>query len=652
MLTRLIDSLETIRTVSHLYRVLLQRPPDGPGLAHNAGLLDAGVEASELIGAMLASGEAQHLWAGQGTVDIARSIWDCGQPSLRGFARRRDARCFAKVWNEASGIVQFIIEAVQSDRARSVPILPLLFPNGIDPDDRADTPAWAYPLWAEESERAIEAGLASLLPRLLRSRKRIDLVLELDPGGTTPDLVATINSLRAQVYPHWRLLLSGSPAPGQGVPVDPRIVRSDERSVGDLADWIGWLRPGDTLAPTALALFALTIRKRHGAVAIYCDEDCRQPDGLQPRPVLKAGWDPDAAERIDVMGALALYRASHLYREPRTPFDAGGPIARCRIATRDARDRQVVHLPAILCHRIETPAATLPVAPRDPDRPRPTVSVVIATRDLASRLACCVNSLRRCTDYPNVQIVLVDNGSSEPDAIALLDRLAGEAGCLLLRRPGAFNWSALNNEGVRASSGDIVVLLNNDVECIEPGWLDAMVFACLQPQVGVVGALLLFPRGEVQHAGIVIGPGPVAAHAWSTGHGHHADRQNFSAVTGACMAFRRSVFDGLNGLNAAQLPVTWNDVDFCLRAREAGLRVVLARQAVLVHDEGSTRTPDSAPENLPQLLRTSAYIATRHRHALTADPFLNPNLTVKSGGRLLDPSAPQQIWPILQRGGR
>lgn len=655
MLNRPTDDIDALRTVTHLYRVLLQRPPDGPGLLHNADLLTAGTRLTELITAMMGSGEAQALWAGRDAPAIARSIWDHGQAGSRGLAGVQSAWRFRKAWNEAAGLERFVADFVPTDRARDVPILPLLFPNGIDPGDGGDAPAWAYRLWAEDSERAITTGLAPLLPRLVGFGKRIDLVLELDPDDQTLDLVATINSLRGQSYPHWRLLLSGNAASGQTIPADPRIVRGDGNPGRDLANWIGWLRPGDILSSMALALFALAIRRRPRAVAIYCDEDCRQADGLRSNPVLKSAWDPDAAEQVDVMGALVLYRTSHLYRGLRTPFHAGGAMTRSKAVTHDARNGQVVHLPAILCHRVETSTAgPIPIAavsPSDPGRPRPGVSVVIATRDLASRLECCVRSLRRCTDYPQVQIVLVDNGSSEPDAIALLDRLVAEEGCLLLRRPGAFNWSALNNDGVHASSGDIVVLMNNDVECVEPGWLDAMVSACLQPEVGVVGALLLFPSGEVQHAGIVIGPGPVAAHAWSTGNSHRADRQNFAAVTGACMAFRRSVFDDLNGLNAAQLPVTWNDVDLCLRVREAGLRVVLARGAVLIHDEGSTRTPDSAPENLPQLRRTSAYIASRHRQALLADPFLNPNLTVGSGGRLLDPSAPQRVWSILRRGG-
>lgn len=654
MLTRPTDDIDALRTVTHLYRVLLQRPPDGPGLLHNANMLTAGTGLTELVTLMMATGEAQALWAGQDASQIARSIWDHGQPGLSGLARVRDARRFLKVWTEAGGLEQYIADFLQTDRVRDVPVLPLLFPNGIDPHDQTDTPAWAYQLWAEESERAIAAGLAPLLPRLVRFGRRIDLVLELDPGDETADLAATINSLRGQSYPHWRLLLVGDLPAGQTIQADPRIVRSEGTAGGDLARWIGWLRRGDTLSPMALGLFAQAIRQRPRAVAIYCDEDCRPPDGLWSNPVLKSGWDPDAAGQVDIMGNLVLYRTSQLYREPLTPFRAGGAMARSRTATRDARKGQVVHLPAILCHRAEIPPPIpMPVAAVSPSlsaRPRPTVSVVIATRDLASRLECCVRSLRRCTDYPRVEIVLVDNGTSEPDAIALMDRLVAEEDCLLLRRPGAFNWSALNNDGVQASSGDIVVLMNNDIECIEPGWLNAMVSACLQPQVGIVGALLLFSTGEVQHAGIVIGPGPVAAHAWSTGNSHRADRQNFAAVTGACMAFRRSVFDGLHGLNAVQLPVTWNDVDLCLRAREAGLSVVLARRAVLIHDEGSTRTPDSAPENLPQLQRTSAYIAARHRHALRADPFLNPNMTIKSGGRLLDPSAPQRIWGILRHG--
>jgi GT2 family glycosyltransferase len=193
------------------------------------------------------------------------------------------------------------------------------------------------------------------------------------------------------------------------------------------------------------------------------------------------------------------------------------------------------------------------------------------------------------------------------------------------------------------------VLMNNDVECVAPDWLSRLLAACADPAVGVAGAMLLYADGSVQHAGVLVGPGPAAVHRWSDGA--ESGSRPVTAVTGACMAFRRAVFDRLGGLDATSLPVTWNDLDFCLRAREAGFEVRLECDSVLRHDELGTRTPDTAIENQAQLACTRAYIARRHRHALRCDRGLHPLLTLRSGGRLLDVDAAGRLWRLLRGGG-
>ena len=634
-------------TLIHLYRLVLQRPADRPGLRHHAELLASGQPVQSIVAALHGSSEGSRLWHGVADEAVARRLWQ-----QAGLEAGSDHDGFAAAWRAADGLPDFVARLVATEHVRAIGILRELFPDGVDPADDDAGPAWAYRLWSLEAERALSAIAHRLFPMLRLAGPMIGLVLELSDDDTADALSDTLDSLGSQIYGRWRLRLRGRLPDGTTLPVDSRISldaaetggAQTSGARGSLGSWVGWLRAGDTISPSALALFAYAALRRPWASAIYCDQDRRRRDGARADPWLKTAWDPDAAEQADIAGDLVLFRCGRFSTLPRRrPCLAGG---------------RIVHLPAVLCHRPQPAVAGTSRARivRGPAAagPSPAVSVVIATRDRADLLGRCIAALRDRTDYPAIEIVLVDNGSREPAALTLLDRLDRE-GCQVLRRPGPFNWSALNNDGVRASFGEVVVLMNNDVTCLDPGWLRAMVSACLRPRVGAVGAVLLFEDGAVQHAGVVIGPGAQAAHLWSgrlvQPCGRPGGVQGVAAVTGACLAFRRSVFDRFWGLDET-LPVTWNDVDFCLRLREAGLRVLLAAGAVLGHAESGTRSADSAPENQPQLALTRARVAGRHRRVLRADPFLNPLLTAGNGGRLLDPAAPQRYWSILRAGGR
>ena len=631
-------AFEHVVTLIHVYRLVLRRPADRPGLRHHAEMLASGEPLRDLVAALFQSHEGRRLWRAEPDEVAARRLWHDAAPSCAG-----DADGFAAAWPAAGGLADLVVRLVAAAAVRAVPVLHALFPGGVDPADDAAGPGWAYRLWALETERALSAIGVRLFPLLRLAGPVIGLVLEVGPDDPAGALADTLASLSGQIYGRWRLSVRGRLPAGAVLPVDPRIA-ADGAEARVRASWTGWLRAGDTLSASALALFAYAALRRPWASAIYCDEDRRQPDGSGAEPWLKTAWDPDAAEAADPVGALLLVRRRGRGRL-RSHRPSPGAIA-----------GRVVHLPAVLCHRLPAAIGDLPVpAPRPAAwpgaaAPPPALSIVIATRDRADLLQRCIASLRARTDYPGIEIVLVDNGSREPAAIELLDRLRRQ-GCTVLRRPGPFNWSTLNNDGVRASAGEVVVLMNNDVACIDPGWARALAAACLRPRVGIAGALLLYEDGAVQHAGVVVGPGAQAAHLWSGRLVTGARLQGLAAVTGACVAFRRSVFDRLGGLDEA-LPVTWNDVDFCLRLREAGLRVLLARDAVLVHAESATRSADSAPENQAQLAFSRARMAARHRRALRADPFLNPLLTAGNGGRLLDPAAPERLWSVLRGGGR
>src|SRR5690606_39042414 len=211
--------------------------------------------------------------------------------------------------------------------------------------------------------------------------------------------------------------------------------------------------------------------------------------------------------------------------------------------------------------------------------PAPLVSVIVPTRDRAELMATCADGVLSRTDYPNLELLIVDNGSVEPETAALFERLRADPRVRVIPDPAPFNYSRLNNLAARQARGEVLVLLNNDIDVIGPGWLRELVGQAMRPDVGAAGARLLFVDGRVQHAGIALGVGGVASY-----YHPFVERQargyrdalvlvrEVSAVTGACLALRREVYERVGGLEEEHLAVAFNDVDLCLKIREAGLR--------------------------------------------------------------------------------
>ena len=203
----------------------------------------------------------------------------------------------------------------------------------------------------------------------------------------------------------------------------------------------------------------------------------------------------------------------------------------------------------------------------------------------------------------------------------------------VLPQPGPFNWSALNNAGVDFMQGQVVVLLNNDTDVLEPGWLRELVSQAMRPEVGVVGAKLLYGDGRVQHAGVVLGPTGRSGHMWRYMPGDargYLDQlvatRRVTAMTGACLAMRRDIYLAAGGCDAEGLPITWNDVDLCLRIRALGLQAIWTPYARMLHLEQATRGTDDTPENHIRFLREQAWMRARWGDAIDHDPFWSPNL--------------------------
>jgi GT2 family glycosyltransferase len=279
------------------------------------------------------------------------------------------------------------------------------------------------------------------------------------------------------------------------------------------------------------------------------------------------------------------------------------------------------------------------------------VSIIIPTRNAHELTERCISSIRQLTSYPCYEIVLVDNGSDDIQSLAYIAELAKQEGVRVLRDEQPFNFSALNNSAVRLARGTVLALVNNDIEVLGADWLARMVSLALQPGAGAVGAKLLYPDGTIQHGGVIMGLGGLAAHAHkrlprhARGYfGRAALAQNVSAVTAACLVVRKDLYERVGGLNERELAIAYNDIDFCLKLNQLGLRNIWTPFVEMVHDESATRGYETSPAKLERFSREKAYMLKSWRPEIERDPAYSPNLSLEgSDFGLAIP--PRQSWP-------
>jgi GT2 family glycosyltransferase len=265
--------------------------------------------------------------------------------------------------------------------------------------------------------------------------------------------------------------------------------------------------------------------------------------------------------------------------------------------------------------------------------PPPLVSIIILTRDRLDLLQRCVESILAKTDYPSYEIIVVDNGSQEPETLDYLCILEQKGSARIIRDDRPFNFSALNNIAIRQAFGQYIATLNNDMEVIGDQWLKEMVSHACRPGVGAVGARLWFPDDTLQHGGVIFVKGS-ALHAHrgavrgSSGYwGRAVAIQNFSAVTAACLVMRKEIYLKAGGMNEADLSVSYNDIDLCLKLSVAGYRIVWTPYAELYHYESASRGDDLSSENRKRALAEYAYMVRRWGAILESDPAWNPEIT-------------------------
>jgi GT2 family glycosyltransferase len=400
--------------------------------------------------------------------------------------------------------------------------------------------------------------------------------------------------------------------------------------------------PGGTpyllLVPAGVGLTdqALPVLSRHVAASpafdlVFADEDQIDPSGARHSPWFKPGLDPELMLAGDLTGPATLMRRTLLER---LGWDGVLPDAAAlrRLGQAAlASGACASHCPAALFHRPTPPRLEQPVFA--PPEPRPLVSLIIPTRDRARLLATAVDGILDATEYAPLEVLIVDNDSRECATAALFGRLAADPRVRILRAPGAFNWSSLNNQAARQAHGKVLVLLNNDVEIISPGWLTELVAHAMRPEIGIAGAKLLYPDRTVQHLGMTLDPAGCFCHIM---RGAPADACGFAgelgvtrgvaAVTGACLAIRREMFFAVGALEENELAVTSNDIDLCLRVRHAGFRVVVTPACVLLHHEAASRGHDGGPAQRARVLAERDYLRRQWGALAENDPYMNPNL--------------------------
>lgn len=504
-----------------------------------------------------------------------------------------------------------------------------------------------------------------------------------------------IESVLAQLYPYWELCIADDKSTDPAVRrvleeyrrKDSRIkviyreknghISAASNSALELAggEFIALLDNDDELTPDALYENALLLNKCPDADMIYSDEDKISEDGERNSPFFKPDWSPDTFLSQMYTCHLGVYRTELVRQIGGFRLGLEGSQDYDLVLRLTEKTGKIYHIPKVLYHWRTIPQSTagnsesksyaytagekgiqealdrrgeqgrvtaLSGFPGQylvsyPVRGEPLISIIIPTRDKPELLARCLNSVFDKTRYRRFEVVVADNGSAEQKTKELLafwqEKEPERFRVIPMDIP--FNYARINNAAAASAKGELILLLNNDMEVISSGWLEEMAGQAQRPGIGAVGAVLYYPDDSIQHAGVTLGLCGVA------GHGHKGFYRNqpgyfgrllidanYAAVTGACLMVRKEVYTAVGGLDEA-LQVDFNDVDFCLKLIKKGLYNVVVPQAQLYHFESQSRGQGHTGEELERLQREVSLMRERWGEMLTNDPFYNPNLSLE-----------------------
>lgn len=503
-----------------------------------------------------------------------------------------------------------------------------------------------------------------------------------------------IDSVLSQSYTNWQLCIADDNSPNARIREvikeyaerDPRItyvfrpknghISQATNSAAELAagEYVGFLDHDDELREHALYMVARELQINQKVDLLFSDEDKISPEGKRHDPYFKSDWNPELLLCHNCVCHFTVVRRS-LFQK------LGGLRSECngaqdwdlalRVSELTTRDR-IAHIPHILYHWRVIDGSTAKETAAKPyvtaaqikavsehlmrrgdfgasvesipelsmlrvrytvPSPPPLVSLIVPTHNQKKLLAQCVDGILNLTDYKNIELIIVDNRSDDPETLEYLAGLPHKDSRIrVIRDDGPFNFARINNDAVRHARGEILGFINNDIQVIRPDWLHEMVSNVVRKDVAAVGARLLFPNGTVQHAGVITGIGGVAGHQFKT---HSMNSlgyfcravlpQNLSAVTAACMLVHKQQFHKVGGFDQEHLAVAFNDIDLCLKLREAGGLIVYTPYAELIHHESVSRGYEDSPEKKARFNREYKVMQDRWGAKLTSDPFYNPN---------------------------
>jgi GT2 family glycosyltransferase len=513
-------------------------------------------------------------------------------------------------------------------------------------------------------------------------------------------LRATIESVIAQIYPCWELYIAEgadtqnhlSEILNKYIAQDCRIklVSGDALYNNSIAafnaalktitgEFITFINQQDLLAPHALFWIVLDILGHPESMLWYSDEDKIDESGKRKEPFFKPDWNPDLflSYPYNLLSHLGVYRTC-LVRELngfREGYESAQEYDLALRAIEKIESSQIQHIPRILyhCREITTTnkdnaekikssvqialnavndhlkrQGTQAQAVQSTDNlyiriryqlpeQLPLVTLIIPTYNSFKLLSRCIESIIKKTSYSAYEIIIVNNNSDDKKTLKYLEKLHALKKIKVLDYPYPFNYSAINNMATKYAQGELIGLLNNDVEVINHDWLAEMVSHALRPNTGAVGARLWYKNDTLQHGGVILGIGGVANHAHKgltkgdMGYFGRANLiQNFSAATGACLVLRKDYFTSVGGFDEAQLAVSFNDVDLCLKLTKLGLRIIWTPYAELYHYESASRGYDDTAEKILRSEKEIAYMQKKWGDYLLKDPAYNPNLTLET----------------------
>lgn len=516
-----------------------------------------------------------------------------------------------------------------------------------------------YQIWLRKVEPERIATLQAM-PCLLA--RRLIFCLTADASTSPEDVRRSISSLPDDMSEDEVILVTAAPlADAAGLlQLDPsglwRFLRERDEQGRPAA--LVPLRCGDRLAAVAAAAYRSTWYRAPDAILVYGDEDEMDASGKRSNPWFKPDWNREQFLAQDFVSGACAISISHALLAMDVScsdeqYDVAQALAYATVLANETGE--IIHVPLPLCHRLQGRQASdgltalkllrasLPtgvnVVParggtRRIDWPLPAtlprVTIIVPTRDQLPLLKTCLSGLR-ATDYPDLEIIIVDNDSVEPTTIAFFDRITSDV-ISVLPHPGPFNFAAMNNRAAHLATGSLLCFVNNDIEFLDESWLRTLTRHAIRSNAGAVGAKLLYSDGTIQHAGVAVGIGGAAGHMhkfqpdiYDRGHLEAQIQREISVATAACLLVAREKFLEVGGFDEENFAVAFNDVDLCLKLRAAGWTNYYVPHVKVIHHESKSRGSDLAPTNLARYRRELAALQHRWRTEEAADPNWSVN---------------------------